>query len=140
MSYLNIKFWSNIVCLNKEVHTKCKSDLHRARALFVLKPYILRLKACYQVRRQFVNRLKTDVGFRNKYLFIHECEDKPTHVCWRKVPPACLSVYDGLENCQRLLSGEIEQLTKILENFPVEQYEWLLQNVRIIEGKVKISV
>ena len=76
----------------------------------------------------------------NKYLFIHECEDKPTHVCWRKVPPACLSVYEGLENCQRLLSGEIEQLTRILENFPVEQYEWLLQNVRIIEGKVKISV
>lgn len=140
MSYLNIKYWPNIVCINKEVQQKCKSDLRRARALFVLKPYILRLKACYEARIQFVQRLQSDIDFRNRYLFIHECEEKPTHVCWRKLPPTCLSVYKGLENCQRLLSSEIEQVTKILDNFPVEQYEWLLQNVRIIEGKVKISV
>lgn len=133
MKYLEKKDWPNIVFANKEVLEWCTPELKICRAIFILKPYLLRLRACYLVRKTFVDRLHTDIPFRLKYLYVHEPENGPTHICWRKVP-RCLAVDTGLENYQRLLSEHIAIMDKLLDGIDVERYQWILNNVRIVEG------
>lgn len=102
-----------------------------ARASYVLKPYILRLQACYAVRKVFIDRLKRDIDYRLKYLYIHDPENAPLHICWRRVPPNCLSIFRGLKNAQRLLSKEIREVATILQHFRPDQYEFVLQTIRM---------
>lgn len=131
IQYLPIGVWPNILCLSKEARAVCEDRYRLEKARFVLKPYILRLKACYAVRKTFVHRLRTDLDYRLKYLYIHEPIDRPIHVCWRKVPPKCLSVFKGLENIQRLLVGEIAMVTNLLRHIRPDQYEFFLRTMRI---------
>ncbi len=140
MKYLKRNEWPNIVASNKEVLSWCTPDLKISRARFILKPYMLRLHACHLVRKQFIERLQTDIPFRIKYLYIHEPETGPTHICWRKVPPRCISLFEGLQNSQRLMSVEIEQLTRMLQNIDPQRYNWVLNNVRLVDGSVKINI
>jgi len=140
INFLNKKEWPNIVFANKEVLELCTPDLKIGRATCILKPYVQRLHACYLARQMFVARLHQDIPFRLKYLFVHEPETGPTHICWRKVPPRCLAIDTGLENCQRLLSGHIAQMDMLLQGIDAERYQWILNNVRIVEGRIKIGI
>lgn len=131
IQYLPIGVWPNILCLSKEARALCEDQRRILKARFRLKPYILRLKACYEARRMFVYRLWTDIDYRLKYLYIHEPYNAPVHVCWRKVPPKCLSVYKGLVNIQRLLVNEISTVNALIQHIRPDQYDFFLRNMRI---------
>jgi len=85
-----------------------------------------------------MERLQKDIPFRIKYLFVHETEDKPTHICWRKVPPKCLSVGTGLANAQRLMVNEIKQLQTIIEHFDTDHYYFMLHHLVFEDSTLKI--
>lgn len=138
--YLDKKYWPNIVFANKEVLRLFTPQLRVSRAMYFIKPLILRLHACHRARTIFVNRLLLDIPYRKKYLYVHVPETGPTHICWRKVPPRCLSVFDGLRNTQRLIAKEIEMMNLLLEDVEVDRYEWVLNNVKIIDGTIQVSV
>jgi hypothetical protein len=137
---LDKKDWPNIVFANKEVLRLFTPQLRLGRAMYILKPTMLKLHACHRARTIFVNRLLEDIPYRKKFLFVHEPETGPTHICWRKVPPCCLSIFTGLSNIQRLLSREIDWMTLVLEDIHVDRYEWILNNVKIINGTIRLGV
>lgn len=110
----------------------CKPHLRKEKAKLTLKPMVLKLHACAIARRLFSNRLRKDIPFRLRYLFVHETEDpNNTHICWRKVPPRCISVYRGkdpLKKFIRLLRPDIEEMSKLLREYQIEEYNWVLSN------------
>lgn len=140
LTYTQKKYWIYILACNKEVHMLCKPLVEEARAFFLIKPIVLRLRSCYIARRIFIKRLQEDIGFRKKYLYIHEPRNGPTHICWHRVPPSCLAVRTGLEQLHRLLVDDIEMAKNIMMDFNVEQYNWVLDNVRIVDGTLTVGV
>lgn len=140
LSYTQKKYWIYISTCNKEVYNLCKPIIEEARAVFMIKPVVLRLRSCYIARRTFIKRLQEDIAFRKKYLYIHEPRNGPTHICWHRVPPSCLAVRKGLEQLQRLLVDDIELTNNLMMDFNVEQYNWVLNNVRIVDGTLTVRV
>ena len=140
INFLDKKDWPNIVFANKEVLRLFTPQLRLSRAMYILKPTMLKLQACYIARKKFIKRLLEDIPYRKRFLFVHEPETGPTHICWRKVPPRCLSIFTGLSNIQRLMSREIDRMNIVLENIHVDRYEWILNNVKIINGTIRIGV
>jgi len=140
LTYMKIKDWNFILFSSKEVYSLCRPIVVQTRAIYRLKPYLLRLQACFLARRTFVRRLEEDIGFRRKYLYIHEPRNGPTHICWRRVPPYCLTVRRCLKHLQRLIADKVERTNNFLLGFEPEQYQWLLDNIRIVDGTVRVRV
>ena len=128
----------DILYLNKDLYNRTLSPCKIRAAHNRIRPYILRLQACYQVRKKFVDRLKRDVLYRQRYLYIHNTEINPTHLCWRKMPPVNISVHRDLETIQQLIREEINVINAALEGFTPEQYMWLLKHVAIDNGTIRI--
>ena len=140
LTYMKIKDWIIILFSNKEVYSICRPIAVQTRAIYRLKPYLLRLQACFLARRTFVKRLEEEIGFRQKYLYIHEPRNGPTHICWRRVPPYCLTVSKSLKHLQRLIAADVERTNNFFMTFEPEQYQWLLDNVRIVDGILRVRI
>ena len=140
LTYIKVKDWFYIIFFNKEVFNICRPTIYKTRAMYKLKPHLLRFHSCFLARKLFINRIEEDIGFRRKYLYIHEPRNGPTHICWHRIPPSCLTVRDGLEELLRLIAGELERTQSILIGFEPEQYQWLLDNVRIVDGVLQVRI
>lgn len=119
----------NSFMLNHQLLQLYKVEARYNKALHHIVPVSRRLQACYQARKLFVHRLKNDIQYRLRYLFVHDT-DTP-HICWKRVPPRCIAVHghDGrLANCVRLLKKEIDNMSLFMARYRHEQYEWLLRN------------
>ena len=136
INFLEKKYWINIVILNKEIHNLLKTNLVFHKAIHILKPYILKLRATNLVRRKFLDRLQTDLEYRKRYFYIHQT-DQP-HFCWLQHPPRFLAVNPDLENIIRILRREAIQLDKILGNFHPRYYNFILKHVILQDGKLYI--
>ena len=128
----------DIVYINKDVYQRTLSRYKIRAAHNKIRPYILRLQACYFVRKKFIDRLKRDVLYRQRYLYIHNTESNPTHLCWRKMPPVNISVHRDLETIQTLIREDINVINAALEGFRPEQYMWLLKHVAIDKDTIRI--
>tara|TARA_B100001057_G_scaffold500836_1_gene618194 strand:+ start:2920 stop:3345 length:426 start_codon:yes stop_codon:yes gene_type:complete len=136
INFLEKKYWINIVVLNKEIHKLLKNNLVFQKAIHVLKPYLLKLHATYLVRKKFIDRLNTDLEYRNRYFYIHMTEQP--HFCWLKPPPRFLAINPDLENIVRILRREAVHLDKLLGNFHPRYYNFLLKHVILKDGKLYI--
>lgn len=134
IQFLQKKYWINILTLNKEVYNNLQEYLVFEKSVFIIKPYILRLHACYLVRKTFVDRIKIDVEYRNRYLYIHRTEEP--HFCWLQPPPTFLTIGGRLENTVRLLRHEAVRFDRLLDHFSPMHYNFLLKHVVIKDSKI----
>jgi len=134
IQYLQKKYWINILSLNKEVYQNLKEYLLLQKAIWVLKPYMLRLHSCYLVRKKFIDRIKNDVEYRTRYLYIHRTEQP--HFCWLQPPPNFLTIGGTLENTVRLLRHEAVRFDRLLDHFSPMYYNFLLKHVVIKDSRI----
>ena len=131
MQYLPLKKLINILTINKEINALVTKDIQVRKALWTLRPIILRLQASYQCRKLFVHRLKTDIEYRKCYLHVHET-DNP-HFCWKKPPPKCIST-TGLH----VLDDEVVLMKEFMDQFDTRHYSWILNHVIVSDDNLEL--